>query len=177
MLKIKKIENDEKNITVNDAVMPAVFVAVQSGDLVRIVSTVRSVRSVSSQGLHRSQIEINGEVCESANDAVRQINSFIGAFKQGGGGVSPFEPNGSYSLDEVKTAETWIDGKPIYKKTFNITSTFTMTAGTWTSFNVSIDNIKDLVKMEFISPVVHLEKNKKKIVHLTKMSYICMIIR
>jgi hypothetical protein len=28
------------------------------------------------------------------------------------------EPNGSYSLDEVKTAETWIDGKPIYKRTF-----------------------------------------------------------
>jgi hypothetical protein len=30
---------------------------------------------------------------------------------------------------------------------------------------------------ELKKPVVHLEKNKKKIVHLTKMSYICMIIR
>jgi hypothetical protein len=28
------------------------------------------------------------------------------------------EKNGSYSLDEVKTADTWIDGKPVYKKTF-----------------------------------------------------------
>lgn len=27
------------------------------------------------------------------------------------------EKNGSYSLDEVKTADTWIDGKPIYKRT------------------------------------------------------------
>jgi hypothetical protein len=27
------------------------------------------------------------------------------------------EKNGSYSLDEIKTADTWIDGKPIYKKT------------------------------------------------------------
>jgi hypothetical protein len=27
------------------------------------------------------------------------------------------EKNGSYSLEEVRTAETWIDGKPIYRKT------------------------------------------------------------
>ena len=27
------------------------------------------------------------------------------------------EKNGSYSLDEVRTADTWIDGKPIYRKT------------------------------------------------------------
>ncbi|MDR2410117.1 MAG: hypothetical protein LBE13_18690, partial [Bacteroidales bacterium] len=25
--------------------------------------------------------------------------------------------DGSYSLDEIKTSDTWIDGKPIYKKT------------------------------------------------------------
>jgi hypothetical protein len=30
------------------------------------------------------------------------------------------EKNGSYSLDEVKTADTWIDGKPVYKKTLSI---------------------------------------------------------
>jgi hypothetical protein len=35
------------------------------------------------------------------------------------------EKNGSYSLEEVKTADTWIDGKPIYKKSFNFgTKTF-----------------------------------------------------
>jgi hypothetical protein len=28
------------------------------------------------------------------------------------------EKNGSYSLDEVKTADTWVDGKPIYRKVF-----------------------------------------------------------
>jgi hypothetical protein len=32
------------------------------------------------------------------------------------------EKNGSYSLDEVKTADTWIDGKPIYKRTIPWTS-------------------------------------------------------
>jgi hypothetical protein len=32
------------------------------------------------------------------------------------------EKNGSYSLDEIKTSDMWIDGKPIYKKTY---------AGTW----------------------------------------------
>ena len=33
------------------------------------------------------------------------------------------EKNGSYSLDEVKTADTWLDGKPIYKKTYQKTYT------------------------------------------------------
>jgi hypothetical protein len=30
------------------------------------------------------------------------------------------EKNGSYSLDEVKTADTWIDGKPVYKRTYSV---------------------------------------------------------
>jgi hypothetical protein len=30
------------------------------------------------------------------------------------------EKNGSYSLDEVKTADTWINGKPIYKRTYTV---------------------------------------------------------
>jgi hypothetical protein len=35
------------------------------------------------------------------------------------------EPNGSYSTEEIKTAQTWIDGKPIYRKSFNFgTKTF-----------------------------------------------------
>jgi hypothetical protein len=39
------------------------------------------------------------------------------------------EKNGSYSLDEVKTADTWIDGRPIYKRTF--TGSVTVAANTW----------------------------------------------
>lgn len=35
-----------------------------------------------------------------------------------------------YSTDEVKTNKTWIDGKPIYRKVFNITS------GMSTSFQI-----------------------------------------
>ncbi|MDR1348098.1 MAG: WD40 repeat domain-containing protein, partial [Prevotellaceae bacterium] len=89
MIKINKIENDSKNILVNDAVMPAVFVATAIGDLVRIVSTQRLVPGVSSHGIHYSLIEINDEACESANDAVQKLNAFIGSFKSGGGGISP----------------------------------------------------------------------------------------
>ena len=39
------------------------------------------------------------------------------------------EKNGSYSLDEVKTAETWIDGKPIYKKSVNVNNATSWAAG------------------------------------------------
>jgi hypothetical protein len=41
------------------------------------------------------------------------------------------EKNGSYSLDEIKTADTWINGKPIYKRTF--TGAVTVAANTWLS--------------------------------------------
>jgi hypothetical protein len=35
------------------------------------------------------------------------------------------ERNGSYSTDEIKTADTWIDGRPIYKRTFGVQVTST----------------------------------------------------
>ncbi|MDR1198704.1 MAG: hypothetical protein LBK94_06785, partial [Prevotellaceae bacterium] len=98
-MKINKIENDSKNILVNDAVMPALFVATAIGDLVRIVSTQRLVQGISSHGIHYSLIEINGEACESANDAVRKLNAFIGSFKTGGGGVSPEDLNNLNNKD------------------------------------------------------------------------------
>jgi hypothetical protein len=99
MFKFNKIENDSKNILVNDAVMPALFVATAIGDLVRIVSTQRLVQGISSHGIHYSLIEINGEACESANDAVRKLNAFIGSFKTGGGGVSPEDLNNLNNKD------------------------------------------------------------------------------
>ena len=92
MFIIRKIENDDKNIMVNGVAMPAVFVATAAGELVRIVSTQRLVQGICSQGINYLLIEINGEVCESANDAVQKLNAFIGSFKSGGG-VSP-EANG-----------------------------------------------------------------------------------
>jgi hypothetical protein len=42
------------------------------------------------------------------------------------------EKNGSYSLEEIKTADTWIDGKPIYKRTVNCGQS------AWTSKNAKI---------------------------------------
>jgi hypothetical protein len=93
MLKINKIDNDNKNILVNDVVMPAVFIATATGAVMRIVSTRRLVPGIKPHGIHYSEIEINDEACESANDAVQKLNAFIGSFKTGGGGVSPEDLN------------------------------------------------------------------------------------
>jgi hypothetical protein len=55
------------------------------------------------------------------------------------------EKNGSYSLDEVKTADTWIDGKPIYKKTIN---TGALPNASTKSLAHNIANIEWVVKTE-----------------------------
>ncbi|MDR2126951.1 MAG: hypothetical protein LBP63_08990, partial [Prevotellaceae bacterium] len=113
MTEIRQIENDGKNIMVNNAVQPAVFVATAAGNAVRIISTVRFITNISTQGINYESLEINGEVPASANDAVQKLNSFIGAFKSGGGGVSP---EFQYSTDEQWTGKYWIDGKKIYTR-------------------------------------------------------------
>jgi hypothetical protein len=53
------------------------------------------------------------------------------------------EKNGSYSLDEVKTADTWIDGKPIYKKTFAVTGPSTINTGVTIDLLTGIHNVID----------------------------------
>ncbi|MDR0572886.1 MAG: hypothetical protein LBG96_02455 [Tannerella sp.] len=54
------------------------------------------------------------------------------------------EKNGSYSLDEVQTSETWIDGKPIYKKNFNISNTANFASGK-VALGVAIPNIANVI--------------------------------
>ena len=54
------------------------------------------------------------------------------------------EKNGSYSLDEVKTAETWIDGKPIYRRAFTGTITADADERVTTTLN-GVDNVADIV--------------------------------
>jgi hypothetical protein len=49
------------------------------------------------------------------------------------------ETNGSYSLEEVQTADTWIDGKPVYKRTFNVTSPSNNSAGYTTLISSNVD--------------------------------------
>jgi hypothetical protein len=58
------------------------------------------------------------------------------------------EKNGSYSLDEIKTADTWINGKPIYKKTFQ--GVVTVAANTWlTNYEVgSIGTFDTVVEIK-----------------------------
>jgi hypothetical protein len=46
------------------------------------------------------------------------------------------EKNGSYSLDEVRTAETWIDGKPIYRRVF----AGTISTAANTAIDIGIDD-------------------------------------
>jgi hypothetical protein len=46
--------------------------------------------------------------------------------------------DGSYSLDEIKTADTWIDGKPIYKKTFKIKSPKLVSSTVATDYDTGI---------------------------------------
>jgi hypothetical protein len=50
---------------------------------------------------------------------------------------------GSYSLDEVKTAETWLDGKPIYKKTL-----------AWTTTTVAIGASENIAAVNDIETIV-----------------------
>jgi hypothetical protein len=57
------------------------------------------------------------------------------------------EKNGSYSLDEIKTSDKWLDGRPIYKKTFNITYSTTTAITVWHVYPV---NARKLIKFEGI---------------------------
>ena len=53
--------------------------------------------------------------------------------------------NSSYSTSEVKTNATWIDGKPIYKKTF--TGTYNSAANTTTNL-FTFGSVSDLVDVK-----------------------------
>lgn len=46
----------------------------------------------------------------------------------------------TYSTEEIKTGETWIDGKPVYRKVFQITNA----SGTTTEFDLSSLNISTM---------------------------------
>lgn len=53
---------------------------------------------------------------------VKEKMVFIGDSSAGSG--YDIDTFGSYSLEEVETPFTWIDGKKIYKKTFQVTTDF-----------------------------------------------------
>ena len=56
--------------------------------------------------------------------------------------------NSSYSTSEVKTSATWIDGKPIYKKTFVVPIP---SSGNVVSFQHGINNLGFFVKSEGVA--------------------------
>lgn len=53
---------------------------------------------------------------------------------------------GNYSTEEVKTGETWIDGKPIYRKTFVFTATSNTSKKTVTTIDISSLSIKEIIQ-------------------------------
>lgn len=48
-----------------------------------------------------------------------------------------------YSTDEVKTNKRWINGKPVYRRVFNLTSP--STTGQWTDYSHNIANIDEFI--------------------------------
>jgi hypothetical protein len=59
----------------------------------------------------------------------------------------------SYSTEEVNTGKKWIDGKPIYRQTFNIGNLPNNTAKV---INFSIQNLNDIVKVEGIANTTNI---------------------
>lgn len=75
----------------------------------------------------------------TAGDNITIENNIISA--SGGSGVD-------YSLTEQNTGLKWIDNKPIYQKTFSITSGWTL--GSWVSvLNLTSSNIDTLIESPF----------------------------
>lgn len=133
MIKINRIEDYPNSILINrDGVarrFPAIFAAVQSGeDSITFVSLVPTEASIASGKVYISDIWIDEVQQTSAEDCVKELNSFIGNFRRGScnsngdGGVSPEPIAGviDYSLEEQDTGQKWVDGKAIYQKTLDI---------------------------------------------------------
>lgn len=77
---------------------------------------------------------------------IRQNGKTLGTFtaNQSTNTTVNLTDNSSYSTSEVKTSATWINGKPIYKKTFS----FTLADAESTTINHGISNFGLLIKFE-----------------------------
>lgn len=77
---------------------------------------------------------------------IRQNGETLGEFtaNQSTNTTVNLTDNSSYSTSEVKTSATWINGKPIYKKTFS----FTLADAESTTINHGISNFGLLIKFE-----------------------------
>jgi hypothetical protein len=58
---------------------------------------------------------------------------------------------GSYSYDEIKTNETWLGGKPIYKQTWSIALTNQLTAAGQSTGIVVPTNLATIIRSEVIT--------------------------
>lgn len=58
--------------------------------------------------------------------------------------IIPFGVASCYSTEERQVG-TWINGKPIYQKTFDIGTEATINYGSWTNLNIIITNVKHII--------------------------------
>ena len=57
----------------------------------------------------------------------------------------------TYSTDEVKTGDTWIDGKPIYRKVFTLTTPILLNASWQNVVDISGMNIEAITDLRTLS--------------------------
>lgn len=87
-----------------------------------------------------SEVEVETTSNESLANIQREIKSLYDKSKA----YSSDYINNTYSTNEIKTGETWIDGKPIYRKTF----VFTGITATSASLSFSSSNASETIMVD-----------------------------
>lgn len=87
-----------------------------------------------------SEVEVETTSNESLANIQREIKSLYDKSKA----YNSDYINNTYSTDEMKTGETWIDGKPIYRKTF----VFTGITATSASLSFSSSNASETIMVD-----------------------------
>ena len=100
-------------------------------------------------GNHDAQITSYKEVTQAEYDALpaTKLTDGIAYFIKDAGGGGGGSSSHNYSTTE-QVIGTWIDGKPLYEKSFYLPSTITINNSSWTSSGVSISDIKNIVDGE-----------------------------
>ena len=103
-------------------------------------------------------IDITEDVISTEKSQEGDIDEIIDVYPQAGKLVSivnAFNRGDIYSTDE-KMIGQWIDGKPLYQKSFEFPSTVTITKGSWRDSGVAIQNAEQVLNAFIISNQYHL---------------------
>lgn len=98
---------------------------------------------------------------------IKESVPLVGTTAYTSGNIS-LDSMGSYSLNEIETPFTWIDGKKIYKKTVEYTDGFS--EGTeYVTIPHNISNLDKIVKTEVLG--IHRSPNYSTFPHSTFVEY------